>query len=56
MFAGLGFDQLHVHAKPLATALHRAFERVADVQLSPDLLHIDGLAFVGERGIAGDHK
>jgi len=30
-------------------------EDVADVQLAPDRLHVDRLAFVGERRIARDH-
>ena len=43
MIAGLGIDQLHVHPKPVAAALHRAFQHVADVQLAPDPLHVNAL-------------
>ena len=30
--------KLHVHPKPVPTALHGGFEHVTDVQLAPDLL------------------
>ena len=43
VLAGFGVDQLHVHPKPVAAALHRAFEHVADVQFAPDLFHVDRL-------------
>src|SRR5262249_1227965 len=35
---------------------HRAFEHIAHPELSPDPLHIDGLALVGEARIAGDDE
>ncbi len=53
VIAGFGVDQLHVHPKPVAAALHRTFKHVADVQLAPDLLHVNGLALEGERGVVG---
>ena len=53
MIAGFGVDQLHVHPKAVAATLHRAFEHVADVQLAPDLLEINRLAFERERGVVG---
>ena len=53
VIAGFGVDQLHVHPKPVAATLHRAFEHVADVQLAPDLLDVNGFTLVGERGVAG---
>jgi hypothetical protein len=34
---------------------HRAFEDIADTELAPDLLHIDGPAFVGKARIAGEN-
>ena len=55
MIAGFGVDQLHVDAHAVSAALNAALEHIADVQLAPDLLHIERLAFVGERRIARDH-
>ena len=46
MIAGFGIDKLHVHPKPVAATLHRAFQHVADVQLAADLLEIDCFALV----------
>jgi hypothetical protein len=34
----------------------RAFEDIAHTQLTPDLLHVDQLAFVSKTRIAGDHE
>jgi hypothetical protein len=56
MIAGFRVDELHVDPKPVATTLHRAFKYVADVQLAPNLLHVDGLALEYESGVAGDHE
>ena len=53
VIAGFGIDQLHVHPKPVAATLHRAFEHVADVQLAPDLFEINGFALVCKRGVVG---
>ena len=56
MRAGFGLDQLRGDADPAAALAHRAFEHIAHAQFAPDLLHIDGLALVGEARIAGDHE
>ena len=55
MTARLGVDQLDIDAHPVSAALNAAFEDIADVQLPADLLQIDGLALVGEGGVAADH-
>ena len=31
MISGFGINKLHVHPKPVAVTLYRAFERVADI-------------------------
>ena len=51
VIAGFGVDQLDVDPKPVAATLHRTFEHVADVQLAPDLLHVDRFAFERERSV-----
>ena len=56
MIAGLGIDELDVDAHAVAAALHRAFEDIAHVQFAADLLQIDGLALVGEGGVAPDDE
>ena len=55
MATRFGVDELDIDAHAVATALDAALEDVADVQLAPDRLHIERLAFEGERRIAGDH-
>ena len=54
--AGLGVDQLHVDAHAVSAALHAAFEHIAHVELAADLLQVDGLALVGEGGVAADDE
>jgi len=49
-------EPLRSDAHAPARFAHRAFEHVADAQLAPDLFHIDGLPFVGEARITGDHE
>ena len=56
MIARLGVDELHVDAHAVSAALNAAFEDIADVQLAPDRLHVERLAFVCEGRIAGDHE
>src|SRR5437762_12813039 len=56
MRAGGHVDQLASDTNPIAALAHRAFEHVAHTKLAPDLLHIDGLPFVGEARIAGDDE
>jgi hypothetical protein len=55
MIAGFGVDELNVDPHAVYAALNAAFEDIAHVQLVPDLLQIDGLALVGEGGVAPDH-
>jgi hypothetical protein len=56
VIAGFRVDQLCVHSQPAATMLHRALERVADVQLTPNLLETDLITFVAERSMSTDHE
>ena len=56
MRAGLGVNKLDVNAKPVAAALNAALQNVAHVQFAPDLLHVEGLAFIGECRVARDHE
>ena len=46
--AGCGFDQLRGDADAVAGFAHAAFEHIAHAKLAANLLHIDGLALVGE--------
>jgi hypothetical protein len=55
MRAALGVDELRIHADLVAAVLLAAFERVANGKLLADLLHVHGLALVGECGAARDH-
>jgi len=54
MTARFSVDELDVDAHASAAALNAALEDIADVQLAPDRLHVQQLAFVGERRVAGD--
>ena len=54
--AGRRVDQLSGDAHPVAGFAHAAFEHVAHAQLARDLLHVNGLALVGEGGVASDDK
>jgi hypothetical protein len=54
--AGLRVDELDVHTHPIAAALNASFQHIAHVQFAADLPHIEGLALVGEGGVARDHK
>jgi AraC-like DNA-binding protein len=56
MRVGLGIDQLGVDAKLVAGPADAAFQDVAHTQLAADLLCIDSLVPIGERGIARDHE
>ena len=47
-------DELDVDSHAASATLNAALERVADVQLALDRLHVERLAFVGERRVAGD--
>ena len=54
--AALRVDELSIDAHPRAAPLDASFERVAHVELPPDPCDVDGLAFVGEGGVAGDDE
>ena len=51
-----GVDQLGVDAQVVAGATDAAFEDVADAQFLADLRRLDGLALVGEGGVAGNDE
>jgi len=51
-----GVDQLRGDAHATACLAHGAFEHITHAEFAPDLLHIDGAAFVGEARIAGDDE
>src|SRR5260370_42128886 len=53
MFILSRLNQLSSYANPAASATHATFEHVTNAQFASDLLDIDGLAFVGKRGISG---
>jgi hypothetical protein len=55
MIARFGVDELHVDTHATSAALDAALQHIAHIQLAPDRLHIERLAFVGEGRIAGDH-
>src|ERR1700735_3758509 len=55
MIARFGVDKLHVDAHAVSAALDATLQNVADVQLAPDRLRVERLAFVCERRIASDH-
>ena len=56
MLAALGLDHLCADANPVAGFAQAAFEHIAHTEFAPDLFHVDGPAFVGEAGVAGDHE
>jgi hypothetical protein len=51
MRVGRGIDQLDADADLVTRAPDAPFEQVADAQLSADLLCVDRLVPIGERGI-----
>ena len=56
MRARFRVDELGVDADAVLVALDRAFEHIANAEFLADLLGVDGLALVGERGVAGDYE
>ena len=56
VIASFSVDQLRVDANTFAATLHAAFEDVAHVELASDLLHVCGLALVGECRVACDDE
>ena len=55
VLTGLGRDQLGGHANSFADLPHTALDHVSDAEIAPHLLGPDGLSFVCEGGVAGDH-
>jgi len=51
-----GIDQLNIHPNLVASPPHTSFEDIPNAEFAADLLHVDGLALVGEGRVAGDHK
>ena len=51
-----GIDELRRDAHPVCRLAHRPLEHVAHAEVAPDLLHVHGLALVGEARVAGDHE
>src|SRR6516164_8830212 len=56
VIAGFGVDQLHVDAEAVAATLHRAFEHIADVQLTSQLLYVNPFSLEGERGVTCNYE
>src|SRR6516164_4792716 len=56
MRAGYGVDQLSGDANPLTRSANASFQNISDTEFPSDLLHVDGLTFVSEARIAGDHE
>ena len=54
--SAFGIDELNIDPKPVATALHRTFQHVTDVQFAADALHIYRLAFEGKGGVSRNHE
>ncbi len=53
---GLGVDQLHGDAHPVAGLAHAALDHVLDAELRGDVLDPHRLALVHEGGVARDHE
>src|SRR5436190_11390994 len=56
MGAGDGIDELSGNAHPIACLADRTFENISDAEFTPNLLHVDRSAFVGEARIPSDDK
>jgi hypothetical protein len=56
MRAGQGVDQLPGDAHLPSRFAHRAFQHIADAELTPDLFHVNGAPLVGKGRIAGDDE
>ena len=52
MLVGLGIDQLHVYSDPIARPLHAPFQHITYAQFVTDLLRVDRLVPISERGVA----
>src|ERR1700686_5392602 len=51
--AGRGIAQLRTYPKPLSGTPDAPVEDVAHAKVTPDLLHVDRLALIGEGRVAG---
>ena len=56
MAIGFGIDELDGDAHPIARLAYAAFDQIVDRKLLGDLFHVDRLALVSGRGIAGDDQ
>src|ERR1700719_4902758 len=56
MRACLGVYELGMYPYLIAAALFAPLQHVADAEVLADLLHVHGLALVGEGGAARDHE
>ena len=56
MRVGQGIDQLGVDSNPVARPPDASFEHIAHAQFAADLLRVDRLVPVRERGISRDHE
>jgi hypothetical protein len=56
MRVGRGIDQLSINAELVARPANAPFQHIAHTRLAADLLRVDRLVPVRERGIARDHE
>ena len=56
MGAGRRLDELRGDAHAVTRLAHASLEHIADAQIAPDLLDVDGLALVDEARVARDHE
>src|SRR4030095_6337613 len=56
MGAGHRVNELSAYSRPAACGLHTALQQITHTKLAADLLDVDCLALVGERGVSGDHE
>src|SRR5262249_37079666 len=56
MRAALGVNKLHIDATPIAGTLNAALQHIRYVQFAPDLLNVEGLAFVSKCRVACDYE
>src|SRR5271169_5608365 len=56
MIARRGVDELGIYPHTIATTLNASLHYIANVQLAPDLLEIDYLAFVCESRVPPNDK
>ena len=56
MRVGFSIDHLGGDADPVSRELDISFDHIAHTELAADLLRVDRLAPIGERGIARDHE